>query len=252
MRAVDLCRGGPQTLGRVVEGMELSTWTATMPMPLLVFLQRKKPPIPPSSSSYPSLPPSHVHISLIPPWSRKNPLCNSFIPSHVRRGTVQPDYGQRRVQLNFGKRNVYLGLHQPLYKDIDTGTAKVMKLCNVSASILLIIGGFYRLMASFGGPVVLPECNADAFRNKFCPGVDPSACYLTPSSNYSIAEFERINCEWILKYARTPGDAFPNFVVAAFVLFYGIVAWLEEVTCLRAHQQAHCALSTENRCLSPV
>jgi hypothetical protein len=24
-----------------------------------------------------------------------------------------------------GKRNVYLGLHQPLYKDIDTGTAKV-------------------------------------------------------------------------------------------------------------------------------
>jgi hypothetical protein len=53
-----------------------------------------------------------------------------------------------------------------------------MKLCNVTASILLIIGGFYRLMASFGGPVVLPLCNKDAYRDRYCPGMaDPDQCY---------------------------------------------------------------------------
>jgi hypothetical protein len=106
-----------------------------------------------------------------------------------------------------------------------------MKLCNVTASILLIIGGFYRLMASFGGPVVLPLCNKDSYRDRYCPGMaDPDQCYLSPSvANHSIAEMEKINCDWVLQYAESPADGFPNFVVAAFVLFYGIVAWLEEV-----------------------
>ena len=69
---------------------------------------------------------------------------------------------------------------------------------------------------------------------------------MSPSvANHSIAEMEKINCDWVLQYAESPADGFPNFVVAAFVLFYGIVAWLEEV---RIHDTSPRLLSLGRAC----
>eukprot|EP00283_Hemiselmis_rufescens_P008591 CAMPEP_0173419972 /NCGR_PEP_ID=MMETSP1357-20121228/1626_1 /TAXON_ID=77926 /ORGANISM="Hemiselmis rufescens, Strain PCC563" /LENGTH=298 /DNA_ID=CAMNT_0014382707 /DNA_START=33 /DNA_END=925 /DNA_ORIENTATION=- len=144
-------------------------------------------------------------------------------------GTVQPDSGARAVHLNFGKRSVFLGLHQPLYEHMDTRPAKILKMCNVIASILIIIGGCYRLFASFSGPVVQPECSRDRFRDKFCPGKNADQCFLMHNKTDREGDFEHIDCTWILTYANSPGDGFPNFVVAVFLVFYGIVAFCEEV-----------------------
>jgi hypothetical protein len=57
--------------------------------------------------------------------------------THTYSGSVAPDAGAgaRTLGINVGSKSIFLGLHQPLYRDIDTPPAKILKLLNVCAAL---------------------------------------------------------------------------------------------------------------------
>jgi len=137
----------------------------------------------------------------------------------------------RSLGITFAGRKWLLTLHQPIYRDMDNQPAQFIKLANVIVAILIVIGAFYRFIASFSGSIAVPYCDVQKFAEEFCvAGTDPSTCSIPIDPNGTAKGTEvSLNCEWVKQHTSLPSDGFELFIQACFVIYFGFVNLMEEI-----------------------
>jgi len=124
--------------------------------------------------------------------------------------------------MQVGKQSLTLGLHQPIYRNLDNQPAKILKFLNMIAAVLLLIGGLFRLAYSFEGAVVVPTCNQRSFNKDFCDG----------EKDCQVEDEEKgveLDCKAMMKYMSVPNDGFMDTIVSVYIIFFAVVNLVEEI-----------------------
>eukprot|EP00960_Hanusia_phi_P077996 768766-Hanusia_phi.AAC.6 len=120
----------------------------------------------------------------------------------------------RTFAVTVSGRTFLFGLHQPVYRDMEDKTAQIFKFLNMICALLMIACGIYRFFASFSGRMVVESCDA------------PKLAALQNTCNNSITD---ITCGLVKDVIKIPADGFQIFIVSCFIIFFGVVIFIDEV-----------------------
>lgn len=137
--------------------------------------------------------------------------------------TVTGTAENRSLGMQVGQTTVTLGLHQPIYRNLDNQPAKILKVLNMAAAILLIMAALYRFIGGAGAHI---KCNQGKFNEDFCGGKD---CKVeeNPQTTEAVGA---IDCKLFMdRYISVPADGFTDFIITLYVLFLAVVNLTEEV-----------------------
>ena len=144
------------------------------------------------------------------PANFDNDAYPSKVTSFAYGGSAEAS--NRTFAVSASGRTFLFSLHQPIYRDMEDKTAQIFKFLNMVCALLMIGCGIYRFFASFSGRMVVESCDKSKLQK------------LQTDLNCT-----KLDCNAIKNIISIPADGFQIFIVSCFIIFFGIVNFMDEV-----------------------